>query len=148
MQDRGLIDAIGIQAHAFEYNYNDLAGSAATHARNLARLGATGLPVYVTEFDVDGVDAVFGVQDDALQLQRYQALFPVFWESPAVKGITMWGYVQGAHWRTNQGAWLMYTNGAERPALQWLVSYVEDHSPVVTPGQSFDRGRERRARVR
>jgi len=137
LQDRGLIDAIGIQAHAFEYNYNDLAGSAATHARNLARLQATGLPVYVTEFDVDGVDAVFGVQDDAVQLQRYQALFPVFWESPAVKGITMWGYVQGAHWRTNQGAWLMYTNGAERPALQWLVNYVQNNPATVTPGQSF-----------
>jgi len=137
LQDRGLIDAIGIQAHAFEYNYNDLAGSAATHARNLARLGATGLPVYVTEFDVDGVDPVFGVQDDNVQLQRYQALFPVFWESPAIKGITMWGYVQGAHWRTNQGAWLMYTNGAERPALQWLVNYVPDVPPTVTPGQTF-----------
>jgi endo-1,4-beta-xylanase len=137
LKDRGLIDAIGIQAHAFEYNYNDLAGSAATHRRNLARLAATGLPVYVTEFDVDGVDPVFGVQDDAVQLQRYQALFPVFWESPAVKGVTMWGYVQNAHWRTAQGAWLMYTNGAERPALQWLVRYVENKAPSVTAGQTF-----------
>ena len=136
LQDRGLVDAIGIQAHAFEYNYNDLAGSAATHQRNLARLAATGLPVYVTEFDVDGVDPVFGVQDDAAQLARYQALFPVFWESPAVKGVTMWGYVQGAHWRTNQGAWLMYTNGAERPALQWLVKYVQNHKATI-PAQTF-----------
>jgi hypothetical protein len=31
----------------------------------------------------------------------------------------------------------MYTNGAERPALQWLVRYVENNPPVVTPGQSF-----------
>ncbi|HKU91140.1 MAG TPA: endo-1,4-beta-xylanase [Steroidobacteraceae bacterium] len=137
LQDRGLIDGIGIQAHAFEYNYNDLPNSAETHRRNLARLAATGLPVYVTEFDVDGVDPVFGVQDDAAQLQRYQALFPVFWESPAVKGITMWGYVQNSHWRSNQGAWLMYTNGAERPALQWLVKYVENNPPVVNAGQSF-----------
>jgi hypothetical protein len=133
----GLIDVIGVQAHAFEYNYNNLAGSAATHARNLARLAETGLPIYATEFDVDGVDPVFGVQDDAAQLQRYQALFPVFWESPGVKGVTMWGYVQGSHWRTNQGAWLMYTNGAERPALQWLVRYVENKPAVVTAGQSF-----------
>ena len=136
LQDRGLIDAIGIQAHAFEYNYGNLASSVFTHQSNLARLAATGLPVYVTEFDIDGVDPVFGVQDDAAQLQRYQALFPVFWESPAVKGITMWGYVQGAHWRTNQGAWLMYPNGAERPALQWLVKYVQNNPPVITP-QTF-----------
>ena len=137
LQDRGLIDGIGVQAHAFEYNYNDLANSAATHARNLARLQATGLPLYVTEFDVDGVDPVFGVQDDAAHLQRYQALFPVFWENPAVKGITMWGYVQNSHWRSNQGAWLMYTNGAERPALQWLVKYVENNPPAVNAGQAF-----------
>jgi len=26
-------------------------------------------------------------------------------------------YVRGSHWRTNQGAWLMYPSGAERPAL-------------------------------
>jgi len=137
LQDRGLIDAIGIQGHAFEFNYNNLPQSAQTHADNLARLAATGLPIYVTEFDIDGVDPVFGVQDDNVQLQRYQALFPVFWESPAVKGITMWGYVQGSHWRTNTGAWLMYTNGAERPALQWLTNYVPDNPPAVTPGQSF-----------
>jgi len=30
----------------------------------------------------------------------------------------------------------MYPNGAERPALQWLVRYMEDKIPVVTPGQS------------
>ncbi len=84
------------------------------------------------------MDAIFGVQDDALQLQRYQVLFPLFWENEAIKGMTMWGYVQGGHWRTPQGAWLMYPNGAERPALQWLVRYMENALAVVTPGQVFD----------
>ena len=122
LKARGLIDLVGVQGHAFEFNYNNLPGSAATHTANLARLAAAGLPIYVTEFDIDGVDPIFSVQDDALQLARYQALFPVFWENEAVKGVTMWGYVQGGHWRTDQGAWLMYPNGAERPALQWLVA--------------------------
>ena len=136
LKARGLIDLVGVQGHAFEFNYNNLPGSAATHTANLARLAAAGLPIYVTEFDIDGVDAIFSVQDDALQLARYQALFPVFWENEAVKGVTMWGYVQGGHWRTGSGAWLMYPNGAERPALQWLVRYMENKIPVVTPGQS------------
>src|SRR6185436_12635298 len=92
------------------------------------RLAAAGLPIYVTEFDIDGIETVWGLQDDAAQLARYQALFPVFWENERVRG---------AHWRTNQGAWLMYPNGAERPALQWLVRYVENKLAVVTPGQSF-----------
>ena len=49
----------------------------------------------------------------------------------------MWGYVQGGHWRTGSGAWLMYPNGAERPALQWLVAYMENNLAVVTPGQAL-----------
>jgi endo-1,4-beta-xylanase len=138
LKARGLIDLVGIQGHAFEYNYNNLAGSAATHTANLARLAAAGLPIYVTEFDIDGIDPTWGLQDDAAQLARYQALFPVFWEDEHVKGVTLWGYVRGAHWRTNQGDWLMYPNGAERPALQWLVRYVENKLAVVTPGQSFE----------
>jgi endo-1,4-beta-xylanase len=138
LKARGLIDLIGIQGHAFEYNYSNLPGSAATHTANLARLAATGLPIYVTEFDIDGIDPAWGLPDDAAQLARYQALFPVFWESEQVNGVTLWGYVRGAHWRTNQGDWLMYPNGAERPALQWLVRYVENELAVVTPGQSFD----------
>jgi len=138
LQARGLIDLVGIQGHAFEYNYNNLAGSVATHTANLARLAATELPIYVTEFDIDGIDPTWGLQDDAAQLARYQALFPVFWENEHVNGVTLWGYVRGAHWRTNQGDWLMYPNGAERPALQWLVRYVENKPAVVTPGQSFD----------
>ncbi|HEX5161882.1 MAG TPA: endo-1,4-beta-xylanase [Steroidobacteraceae bacterium] len=138
LKDRGLIDLVGIQGHAFEFNYNNLQGSVNTHTANIARLAAAGLPIYVTEFDIDGVDAIFGVQDDALQLQRYQVLFPLFWENEAIKGMTMWGYVQGGHWRTPQGAWLMYPNGAERPALQWLVRYMENALAVVTPGQVFD----------
>jgi endo-1,4-beta-xylanase len=137
LKARGLIDLVGIQGHAFEFNYNNLAGSAATHRANLTRLQATGLPVYVTEFDIDGVEPIWNLADDAAQLQRFQTLFPVFWEHEAVQGVTMWGYVQGAHWRTGQGAWLMYPNGAERPALQWLVRYVENEAAVVTPGQAF-----------
>ena len=85
LKARGLIDLVGIQGHAFEYNYNNLAGSAATHTANLARLAATELPIYVTEFDIDGIDPTWGVQDDAAQLARYQALFPVFWESEHVE---------------------------------------------------------------
>src|SRR6185436_14810074 len=49
----------------------------------------------------------------------------------------LWGYMRGAHWRTGTGAWLMYTNGAERPALSWLVRYVENKPAVIAPGQVF-----------
>jgi rhamnogalacturonan endolyase len=87
-----------------------------THTANLDRLAATGLPIHVTELDIDG-------PTDAVQLADYQRIFPVFWEHPAVRGITLWGYRPG-HWRTAQGAYIVLENGAERPAMVWLQEYV------------------------
>ena len=46
--------------------------------------------------------------NDEVQLANFQRIFPVFWEHPAVKGVTIWGYVQGFHWRNAQGDWLLY----------------------------------------
>lgn len=126
LQDRGLIDAIGDQGHAFSTTE---AAPMPNHRANLDRLAATGLPIYITELDIDG-------NDDAVQLASYQRIFPVFYEHPAVKGITLWGFNRG-HWRTAQGAWLAYDNGAERPALQWLQQYVRNNAPVIAPSQSF-----------
>jgi endo-1,4-beta-xylanase len=125
LQERGLIDAIGVQGHAFSTT-----GPMSTHTANIARLAQTGLPIYVTELDIDG-------NDDPVQLASYQRIFPAFWEDPNIKGITMWGYTRNGHWRRGAGAWLMYENGAERPALQWLVRYVENKLAVVTAGQTF-----------
>lgn len=131
LKERGLIDGIGEQGHAFSTTE---AAPMPTHRRNLDRLAATGLPIYITELDVDGVLA--GVVHHDTQLNAMRRIFPVFWEHPAVKGVTIWGYVRGFHWRNQQGAWLLYPNGGERPALQWLISYVQNAAPTV-PVQSF-----------
>jgi endo-1,4-beta-xylanase len=132
LKDRGLIDAIGDQVHAFSTTE---AAPMPNHRANLDRLAATGLPIFGTEFDLDGV--VSGVVNHEVQLANYQRVFPVFWEHPAVKGITIWGYVRGFHWRNAQGDWLLYPNGGERPALQWLIRYVQNVPATVTAGQSF-----------
>jgi len=126
LKERGLIDAIGDQAHAFSTTE---AAPMNNHRNNLNRLAATGLPIYITEFDLDGVAQ--GVLNHEVQLANYQRVFPVFWEHPAVKGVTIWGYVQGFHWRNQQGDWLLYQNGGERPALQWLIRYVGNIPAVV-----------------
>ena len=128
LKDRGLIDAIGDQGHAFSTTEQAPMNN---HRNNLNRLAATGLPIYITELDIDGV--LQGVINHEVQLAAYQRIFPVFWEHPAVKGVTIWGYVQGNHWRNQQGAWLKYLNGGERPALQWLVRYVQNAPAVVGP---------------
>jgi endo-1,4-beta-xylanase len=121
LKARGLIDGIGDQVHAFSTTEP---APMANHKANLDRLAATGLPIYGSEFDLDGV--VSGVINHEIQLANYQRVFPVFWEHPAVKGITIWGYVRGFHWRNNLGDWLLYPNGGERPALQWLIKYVQN----------------------
>jgi len=108
-----LIDAIGVQGHAFA---TTTATPMAVHRANLDRLASTGLPIYVTEFDLDG-------PTDEEQLKDYQRVFPVFWEHPAVRGITLWGFRPGL-WRSKQGANLVRDDGSERPALQWLRKYL------------------------
>jgi endo-1,4-beta-xylanase len=114
LQAEGLIDQIGVQGHAFSTRNT----SVSTIQGNLDRLAATGLPLYVTELDIDG-------PTDEVQLAEYQRVFPVFWEHPAVQGVTLWGYRPGM-WRTDEGAFLIENNGrTERPALVWLRGYVE-----------------------
>jgi endo-1,4-beta-xylanase len=114
----GLIDTVGIQGHAFSTRV-----PASTTRSNLDLLAATGQPLYITELDIDG-------PTDEVQLADYQRIFPVFWEHPAVRGITLWGYRPG-HWRTAQGAYIVHDNGAERPAMVWLIGYVA--SAVLPP---------------
>lgn len=122
LQAEGLIDAIGVQGHAFSTTPETPMD---VHRTHLDALGATGLPVYVTEFDIDGPD------DDA-QLASYQRVFPVFWEHPAVRGVTLWGFRPGL-WRTEQGAHLIREDGSERPALAWLRAYVRGGAGATAP---------------
>ncbi len=114
LQERNLIDCIGIQGHAFSTR-----GPMATVSANLDRLAATGLPIMVTEMDIDG-----GLNDptEQDQLEEYQRIFPIFWEHPAVIGITLWGWRPGM-WIAD--ALLINTNGSERLAMQWLSTYVD-----------------------
>jgi endo-1,4-beta-xylanase len=111
LQAEDLIDIIAVQAHSFSTTV-----PAEVTRANLDRLAATGLPIQVTEMDIDGAD-------DAQQLAEYQRIFPVFWEHPAVMGITMWGWRPGM-WRTRQGAPLMRPDGTPRPSMEWLMEYT------------------------
>ena len=113
LRTRGLIDGVGIQGHAF----STAGQSAATINGNLATLAATGVPLFVTEYDSDG-------PNDADQLAEYQRVFPLFWQHPNVRGVTLWGYRVG-HWRTNQGANLVNVDATERPAMLWLRNYIQ-----------------------
>ncbi|MGQ8364155.1 endo-1,4-beta-xylanase [Glaciecola sp. 1036] len=122
LKDRELIDSIAFQAHAFS-----LSGTSAQMQTNLETLAATALDIYIAELDIDG-------PTELTQLQEYQRIFPIFWEHPSVKGITLWGYRPGL-WRDEQGAALVREDDSEKPALVWLNSYVRGLEPeIVAPG--------------
>jgi endo-1,4-beta-xylanase len=117
LKDRGLIDGIGVQGHRFEFESADTT----VLENNLTKLGATGLPVYISEFDLGNIGNT-GTPNDAQQLQLYQKIFPVLWNHPAVKGITLWGYTATDVWQST--CYLVRPDGSERPAMQWLRSFL------------------------
>ncbi|HQM36937.1 MAG TPA: endo-1,4-beta-xylanase [Candidatus Marinimicrobia bacterium] len=118
LQAEDLIDIIAEQGHAFTTTAD------VTKMRtNLDSLASTGLPIQITELDIDGTD-------DAVQLQHYQRIFPALYEHPGVEGITLWGWRRGL-WRDAQGAYLINQDGTERPALEWLRGYLDTLSIVV-----------------
>lgn len=127
LQVDNLIDGIGEQAHAFT-----TAGTSETTLKaNLDKLGATGVPIYLTEMDIDGAT-------DLIQLKEMQRVFPIFWEHPSVKGITFWGFRTGL-WRNNEKAYLINSNNTERPAMKWLKAYVNDTLTITESiALSFD----------
>jgi len=131
LQAEDLIDAIGVQGHAFSTT-----GNMATHQANLDRLAATGLPIQVTELDIDGL-ADDGVPGDEVQLADYRRIFPTFWEHPGVEGVTLWGWRQPNHWRNNQDAPIVLSTGELKPAAHWLLAYVNAVAPAIPPGQGF-----------
>jgi endo-1,4-beta-xylanase len=120
LKERDLIDAIGIQGHYFELRYYSI-----TALKNgLDKLAETGLPIYISEFEINE-------EDDDVQVQGYQKYFPLLWEHPGVHGITQWGYIQDAIWQTN--GYLIRRDGSERPAMEWLRDYLENSVSVKHP---------------
>ncbi|MFA7710787.1 MAG: endo-1,4-beta-xylanase [Candidatus Neomarinimicrobiota bacterium] len=123
-----LIDGIGVQGHAFNTIFD-----ASIMKANLDSLATAGLPIYVTELDIDG-------PSDNEQLNEYKRIFPTFWNHPAVEGITLWGWRPGL-WRNDQKAYIINSDNTERPALVWLREYVPAslsiHKPIAETPQSF-----------
>lgn len=114
LKAENLIDGIGEQGHAF----TTYGTSSELMKTNLDLLAATGIPIYITELDIDG-------PTDLTQLKEYQRVFPLFWEHPGVAGVTLWGYRYGV-WRQDEKAYIIDENNIDRPAMHWLKAYVND----------------------
>jgi endo-1,4-beta-xylanase len=107
IQERGApIDAVGAQAHGLS------GGNTANMITLLTRLhDDTGLPVYITEYDINQ-------NDDATQLDRFQQHFAFFMDTEWIRGVTVWGWIFGRTWVQSSG---LIRDGAPRPAMTWLM---------------------------
>lgn len=118
LQERDLIDGIGEQGHFLER------AEIPVVQHNLARLAATGLPIYISEFDLN-------FADDARHANRVRDLFTVFWDNPSVLGVTHWGHLQDHTWRAD--AYLVRSDRSRRPALDWLMCSVGGAGNCTVP---------------
>lgn len=123
LKQRGLLDAVGAQAHGLEtQSFSELQA-------NFNKVAAIGVPIYISEYDIN-------IADDNQQRQVMAQQFPFFYENARVAGITFWGYIYGQTWRPDTG---LIRNGQPRPAMQWLCNYFtgqncgENPTPTPTP---------------
>lgn len=110
------VDAVGCQGH----DLNDMSGADFKLALEEIH-SQTGLPVFISEYDICKAD-------DEQQLQRIEEQFPVMWEADYVAGVTFWGYVFGQTWICDgnvAGASGLIRDGKARPALTWLCKYLQ-----------------------
>ncbi|MCX6145412.1 MAG: endo-1,4-beta-xylanase [Ignavibacteriales bacterium] len=128
LKARNLIDGIGVQGHYFEFRSHIGATTGSyvydlnTIKSNLNQLTATGIPVYISEFDIDE-------PIDSNQVAEYKIYFPILWDNPGVKGITFWGYIQDDVWSSYPNTYLLDYTGRERPVVPWLRTYVSSPLP-------------------
>ncbi len=102
------VDAYGQQSHDCTNMSKSDFESKMTRIHN-----ETGLPLFVTEYDI-------GQADDQKQKNDYANQIPFMWETPWIGGITIWGYIDGATWAKNTG---IIKNGQDRAAMTWLKQY-------------------------
>jgi endo-1,4-beta-xylanase len=105
------IDAVGVQAHAA---HDVPTNTVKMFLDNIA--SETGLPIYVSEYDIDEAN-------DDVQRQVMEEQFTMFWTHEDVAGITLWGYIEGQTWLDDSG--LMSSGGQQRPAMTWLMDYLD-----------------------
>lgn len=109
LKSRNLIDGIGPEGSDLTKQGVTAEGMQAF----LDELAQTDLPIYFTRFYI--------TKDDLqVQKEKYAELFPVVWEHPGVKGVTLWGYEYG---KTFEESDLLLEDQVPSPAMQWLMDY-------------------------
>ena len=119
------VDAYGMQFHeTIQQGSGSWCTSSATLKRALHEAHEqTGLPIYITQYDVGSID-------DEFQKKCYQEHLPILMETDYVAGITLWGYIYGKTWLScnglEQGCSGLIKDDIERAALTWLKEYFKN----------------------
>ncbi|HMP82496.1 MAG TPA: endo-1,4-beta-xylanase [Verrucomicrobiota bacterium] len=136
LQEQGVpVHAIGSQAHV------NISTSFETMDRALAEMAELGLPIHITELDVNaatggqratGADITAnasatagGLVEDASrrQAETYAAMFRAFLKhKDSVKMVTLWGVNDGVSWRANGRPLLFDGNNQPKPAFDAVIA--------------------------
>ena len=127
------IDAYGCQSH-------DLTDLNVTSFQNaMVKIqNALNMPMYSTEYDI-------GTDNNNQQLQRFKEQIPYMWEADYCAGITLWGYIRHHTWTTNGNSGIIEENGTDRPAMEWLRTYMK--SDAAKNAKSPFPGRKKEASI-
>jgi len=127
-KDQGApIGGIGEQGH--------FGGSPPSPAKVLAtfdRFAKLGLPIQISEFDID-------TSDEELKLHYTRDFMTACFSHPAVNGVMMWGFWEGAHWRPRAALW--NKDWSIRPHGQVWLDLVTKEWWTNADGQTDRRGR-------
>lgn len=120
------IDAYGHQSHDLDdyYKNNQITnfGNTLKEIHNsITQKAGKELLCYITEFDISQ-------GDDNTYETIMKNTFKPMWEADYVAGITIWGFVNGATWRSNTG--LVTSTGADRSGMKWLKSYMATDAAI------------------
>jgi endo-1,4-beta-xylanase len=137
------IGAIGTQTHV------NVGTSFETIDRELTELDTLGLPIHVTELDVNssqggqrttggdlaGVAAATqgGIvsEADRRQSEAYAAIFRAFMKHPSVKVVTFWGVNDGVTWLRSAKPLLFDANDQPKPAFDALIRVASEAKPAA-----------------
>lgn len=94
LKDQGApLGGVGIQAH-----FGQQVTPPELLIKELDRWAAFGLPVHITEFDLD-------LRDEELQADYTRDFLTAMFSHPAVEAVLTWGFWESRHWRPDAAMW-------------------------------------------
>jgi endo-1,4-beta-xylanase len=130
MKARGIpIDGVGLQMH-ISSGYSDSQVNGLR--QNIARLGALGLEVHITELDISYNK--WDQQEEQAQAILYAKLLKVCMTEPACKNFETWGFTDASTWKgTDKHPLPFDENYKPKLAVQAMIDVLDEKTPPPTP---------------